>query len=74
LNTEAAAVLRLAQQRHPADFWVNYLLGHTLIICPRAEMHPADAVAYCRAAVAIRPGSAEALSLLGVALSNKGDK
>src|SRR5205807_1686537 len=25
---EALALLREAQQRHPEDFWINYLLGH----------------------------------------------
>jgi len=75
LTDEASAVLRQAQQRHPADFWLNYNRGHFLIFSSRqnhAQRH-AEAVAYLRAAVAIRPGSAEAHSLLGIALGATGD-
>jgi tetratricopeptide (TPR) repeat protein len=70
LENEAAVLLRQAQHHHPADFWINYNLGHALIL---GLNHPEEAVGYCRAAVAIRPSSAEAHSLLGVALARKGD-
>jgi serine/threonine protein kinase len=70
---EAAAILRQAQQLHPADFWINYQLGHTLVICPNKQQHPEEAVGYCRAAVGLRPSSAEARTLLGTALHYKGN-
>jgi serine/threonine protein kinase/tetratricopeptide (TPR) repeat protein len=69
--TEAVALLRQAQARHPDDFWINYNLGHVLIFSPRP--HPsAEAAGYFRAAVAIRPRSAEARSILGLALEDQG--
>jgi Flp pilus assembly protein TadD len=40
---------------------------------PGGQGHPEEAVGYCRAAVALRPSSAEALCLLGSALAGKGD-
>ena len=67
---EADAVLRQAQARHPGDFWINYHLGHVLLFGP--SPHPDEAVSYFRAAVAVRPGSAEARSILGLALSLAG--
>jgi serine/threonine protein kinase/tetratricopeptide (TPR) repeat protein len=70
LPNEAEAVLRQAQARHPGDFWINYNLGHVLIFGP--SPHPDEAVGYCRAAVAARPGSAEARSILGLALARDG--
>jgi serine/threonine protein kinase/tetratricopeptide (TPR) repeat protein len=72
LPREAAALLRQAQQRHPADFWINYNLGHVLLFRPRLHTSE-EAVGYFRVAVAIRPGSAEAQSILGLALLWKGD-
>jgi tetratricopeptide (TPR) repeat protein/serine/threonine protein kinase len=73
LTNEAQALLRQAQQRHPADFWVNYTLANALILCEPEQQRPEEAVGYCRAAVAIRPSSAEAHNLLGYALIHKGD-
>jgi tetratricopeptide (TPR) repeat protein len=69
---EAEAILRQAQQRHPGDFWINYNLGHLLHFCPTPRN--TEAVGYLRAAVAIRPTSAEARSMLGHALFHKGDR
>jgi eukaryotic-like serine/threonine-protein kinase len=69
LYDEAAAVLRKAQLRHPADFWVNYQLAHALIGSGHAE----EAVGFFRAAIAIRPSSAEAHSYLAFAQLRKGD-
>src|SRR4051812_35074500 len=51
-RNEAWALLRTAQRRYPADFWINYLLGQFL-----AQQSPPEAVGYFRAAVAVRPGS-----------------
>jgi serine/threonine protein kinase/Flp pilus assembly protein TadD len=70
--TEAAALLRQAQARHPDDFWINYNLGHVLSFSLRPH-RSAQAVGYFRAAVAIRPRSAEARSILGVAHEIQGD-
>lgn len=72
LLQEAEAILRQAQQRHPEDFWVNYHLGHFLIFTSRPS-RAEEAVGYFRAAVCLRPASAEARSILGLALTLKGD-
>lgn len=65
---DALALLRAAQQRHPDDFWINYLLGHLL-----ERDRPQEAVGYFRAAVAVRPDSDQAYVLLGRALREAGD-
>jgi eukaryotic-like serine/threonine-protein kinase len=65
---EALAHLREAQQRHPGDFWINYLLGLFW-----AKDRPQEAVGYFRAAVAIRPTSDQAYTMLGRALRDSGD-
>jgi serine/threonine-protein kinase len=59
----ALAFLRGAQQRHPEDFWLNYLLGQYW-----EKDDPPVAVGYFRAALAIRPGSDETCTKLGKAL------
>src|SRR5207253_2614829 len=60
---ESVAILRQAQQRHPGDFWVNYNLGVALV-----ASDPGECIGYFRAAVALRPSSAEAHSALGHSL------
>jgi eukaryotic-like serine/threonine-protein kinase len=59
--------LSRVQRARPSDFWVNFLLG---------EMHQArghaDAVAFYRAAVALRPESVGAHVNLGIALQDLG--
>lgn len=64
---ESAEVLLMAYDRAPDDFWVNYQLG--ALLC---EDKPADAVGFCRAAVAIRPDSSQAYNNLGAALAKLG--
>jgi serine/threonine-protein kinase len=67
---EAAKLLRRAQRRYPADFWVNHFLGLTL-----QEVKPPErdeAVRFLTAAVALRPDSPGAVSNLGVALADNG--
>ena len=61
---KAMAVLRAAQRRHPADFWLNDLLGlfNKDILKPP---HYPDALRYYAAALAVRPQNAHAH--LGVA-------
>jgi serine/threonine-protein kinase len=66
---QARAMLREAQQRHPEDFWINYLLGYFLLMQER----PQEALGYLRAAVAIRPGNDQAYLMLGRALRDTGD-
>jgi serine/threonine-protein kinase len=65
---DALALLRKAQERHPGDFWINYLLGQFW-----SQERPQEAVGYFRVAVAIRPGSDQAYMLLGRALLDVGD-
>jgi serine/threonine-protein kinase len=65
---QARAVLGEAQQRHPEDFWTNFLLGGFLL-----QGRPQEAVGYLRAALAIRPGNDRASLLLGRALYDTGD-
>jgi serine/threonine-protein kinase len=64
----ALAMLRDAQQSHPDDFWINYLLGQFL-----GQEQPQQAISYDRAAVAIRPSSDQAYVMLGAALRDAGD-
>ncbi|HSZ58214.1 MAG TPA: protein kinase [Tepidisphaeraceae bacterium] len=64
----ALAMLRDAQQRHPDDFWINYLLGRFW-----GQEQPQRAIAFYRAAVAIRPSSDQAYVVLGAALRDAGD-
>src|SRR5262249_49350027 len=64
---EAQEFMREAQQRHPDDFWINYLLG-----CFWWEESPREAVGYFRAAGAIRPTSDGAFLMLGRALGKTG--
>jgi tetratricopeptide (TPR) repeat protein len=67
---EAAAVLRLAQQRYPSDFWANMSLGLVL-----GDMQPTrwdEAVRFLTAAVALRVRSPGAHVNLGVALVAQG--
>jgi serine/threonine-protein kinase len=69
LSKEALALLRDAQQRHPGDFWINFQLGYSL----QYDELPQEAVIYSQVAVAIRPGSAQAYTLLGRGLFATGN-
>jgi serine/threonine-protein kinase len=66
----AAQLLRRAQRQHPADFWVNELLGLVLEKLTPPEWD--EAVRFRTAAVALRPDSPGAQFNLGVALVRKG--
>ena len=68
-RAEALAALTAAHQRHPEDFWINYLLGQFWHLDS-----PVKAVGYFRAAVAIRPSSDQAFFRLGRALRDTGDE
>jgi serine/threonine-protein kinase len=65
---EAWGLLRRAQRRHPEDFWINFLLGRFL-----EDERPQEAAGYARVAVAIRPSSSQAYTLLGRCLRQAGD-
>jgi serine/threonine-protein kinase len=67
-RAETLVFLREAQQRHPEDFWLNYLLG----LYWETE-RPEVAMGYFRAAMAIRPGNDEIYTRLGRALLETGD-
>ena len=59
--------LRQAQAEHPADFWLNYSLFGALY-----QTNPTEAAGFCRAAIAVRPGSSDAYNILGMALERQG--
>jgi serine/threonine-protein kinase len=65
---DAEGLLRRAQARHPGDFWLNFVLGHVL----QAGKKPAEAVAYYRAALAVRPTTPAVYNNLGNALHDQG--
>jgi serine/threonine protein kinase/tetratricopeptide (TPR) repeat protein len=60
---DAPAFLKRVQIEHPADFWVNLILGDALL-----AVAPVDAGGCYRAALASRPGAAVAYTALGDAL------
>ena len=68
---ETLALLNEAQQRHPEDFWINYLLGQYWIKAEPAR--PQLAAGYFRAAIAVRPSSDQGYRMLGNALGATGD-
>jgi tetratricopeptide (TPR) repeat protein len=72
LVNQAVDFLRRAQERHPDDFWLNHQTGYTLMELLRPP-RPDAALAYFRAAVALRPDSPGAHLNVGVALSAQGD-
>jgi serine/threonine-protein kinase len=68
LGADPVPVLRAAQRRHPADFWVNFDLARAL-----QNLNPAEAVGFYRAALALRPDSGAVYSNLGAALLHNGN-
>jgi serine/threonine-protein kinase len=76
---EAESLLRQGRRQNPADFWLNYQLGLTLLFGARTEIfrgqgdRPEEAIAYFTAAIALRPSSTGAHNSLGLALQHKGD-
>jgi eukaryotic-like serine/threonine-protein kinase len=65
---EGLDLLRAAQRRHPADFWINVALANALIRRGRHE----DAIGYLRAALAVRRQCVVVQNNLGVALAGRG--
>jgi tetratricopeptide (TPR) repeat protein/tRNA A-37 threonylcarbamoyl transferase component Bud32 len=64
------SLLRRAQQRHPADFWINHDLARLLSGGQPPQLE--EAIGYYRAAVALRPQSPGVHINLGDTLSKKG--
>jgi serine/threonine-protein kinase len=65
----AVSLLRMAQQHHPNDVWINYTLASSL-----QEMRQRDqAIRFYAVAAALRPGSAAHQLGLGRALHTNGD-
>jgi tetratricopeptide (TPR) repeat protein len=68
----AERLLRRAQKRHPDHFWINYSLAINLIYSSQLrpdEALAAEAVEFCRAALARRPRSGLVYNALGNALA-----
>jgi superkiller protein 3 len=61
-GSAAEAWLRAAQQKHPADFWLNFSLGNVLV-----RTNPEEAIGYYRAALALRPQAVIVHNNLGMA-------
>lgn len=76
MNSNGVDYLRRAHTAYPNDFWISSILGQK-IIGPQPgvrkdPLHAAEGVSYFRAALAVRPKSAGALTNLGIALSSQG--
>jgi tetratricopeptide (TPR) repeat protein/tRNA A-37 threonylcarbamoyl transferase component Bud32 len=67
LGGNAVGLLRRAQAQHPDDFWLNFELGSQL-----SKNEPAEAAAYYRAALALRPDTAAVRNNLGNVLRDQG--
>jgi tetratricopeptide (TPR) repeat protein len=64
---DAVPLFKAAQAHHPGDFWLNFLLGNVL-----RNAKPEEAIAYYRAALALRPDTSAVYNNLGNALQAKG--
>jgi serine/threonine-protein kinase len=60
---DAAPLLQRVQREHPADFWVNLILGNRML-----QWAPKEAGGYYRAALASRPQAAVGYCAVGDAL------
>jgi tetratricopeptide (TPR) repeat protein/tRNA A-37 threonylcarbamoyl transferase component Bud32 len=67
----AERLLRRAQQRRPADFWLNYWLA--LILSRKGAPNHDEIVGFFRVALALRPDSAWVHNELGLHLRKLGD-
>ncbi|MEX2306124.1 MAG: tetratricopeptide repeat protein, partial [Pirellulales bacterium] len=64
-------ILRRAQWKYPADYWINIRLG-THLIWEKSPNDIRDGIGYTRAAAALRPQSAHPVMILGVGYNNLG--
>src|SRR5262249_39492044 len=67
LKANPVEMLRRAQDRRPGDFWVNFALGNALVVAHK----PDEAMAYYRAALALRPGTPAVYGGLSAAWEDK---
>jgi serine/threonine-protein kinase len=67
-TADSTRLLRDAQQRRPADFWLNWEMGNAL----RRDKKYSEAVGYFQAALALRPEYHVVHNGLGVALLEAG--
>src|SRR5207248_6557012 len=67
---QAITLLRKAQQRYPADFWINFELADCLASLRSPQLE--EAIGLYRAAIALRPHSPAVHNNLGVALNEIG--
>ncbi len=67
---DQVVLLRKAQAGRPGDFWLNHSLARGLVQTDPPQ--PAEAVAYYRAALALRPDNPGVLLNLGSALTDLG--
>jgi Tfp pilus assembly protein PilF len=65
--SEGTALLRLAHQRYPDDFWVNFALGFAI-----EDESQEEALGYYRAALALRPKTPALLNSIGEVLNDLG--
>jgi superkiller protein 3 len=72
-GAKAEEVLRQAQQRYPADFWINFGLAGILDASDAEQaLRLEEALGFYRVALALRPGSAMTHNNLGIALDKRG--
>jgi serine/threonine-protein kinase len=69
-DIRAITCLRLAQRRHPGDFWLNFQLALLLPFVPSQDRR--EAISFYRAALALRPNSPLVHINLGSALAEQG--
>jgi serine/threonine-protein kinase len=65
-NLDAVPFLRRVQRLYPDDFWVNFYLGTAMV------SNPVEAIAYYRAALALRPKAAPVHNNLAMLLADTG--
>ena len=56
-HADREAWARKAQRKYPNDFWLNLYLADVM-----EKAHPADAIGYLRAAIAVRPTTSRPIS------------
>jgi tetratricopeptide (TPR) repeat protein len=64
-------ILRRAQWKYPADYWINLRLG-TYLIWGKSPIDIRDGIGYTRAAAALRAQSAHPVMILGIGYNNLG--
>jgi tetratricopeptide (TPR) repeat protein len=66
-GADPVPLLKVAQRRHPEDFWLALLLGNGLV-----KAKPGEAIGHYRAALALRPDIPDVSTNLGHALQATG--